>query len=150
MTSPIHTRDQAKARARIIRKNHLAADGHPISYSAALERVAREQGCASWNVLSARLSNTPERPLQVGDRVAGLYLGQEFIGAVRAVRSLSEGRAFEIELEFDAPVDVVAFESFSNFRRRVRATVSEGGTSFAKTRDGVPHLVVAPAVGAGV
>ncbi len=143
MTTPhIHTRDQAKARAKTIRAA-LAAQGREISHSAALERVAAEQGCKSWNALHARLSNAPEVPLQVGDRIAGSYLKQDFTGVVLGVHSVAEGSAYRISIELDQPVDVVTFESFSAFRRRVNGTVSPGGVSYAKTSDGVPHLVVA-------
>lgn len=144
MTPTIHTRDQAKARARAIRAER-AAGSHAISHSAALERVAAEQGYADWNTLSARLSNAPEIPLQLGDRVQGHYLKQAFVGTIIAMRSMAEGGAFHVTIEFDEPVDVVAFESFSHFRRRANATVSPGGVSFAKTSDGVPHLIVARA-----
>ncbi len=141
MTPPLHTRDQAKARARAIRAA-LAADNRDISHSAALERVAAEQGFADWNTLSARLSNAPEIPLQVGDRVEGQYLKQAFAGVVLAVRSMAEGGALQVTIDLDEPVDVVTFESFSHFRRRVNATISPGGVSYAKTSDGVPHLIV--------
>ena len=80
--------------------------------------------------------------MQVGDRVGGTYLKQPFEGRVLSVRELNAGAAFEITLEFDEPVDVVEFESFSAFRHRVNATVSAGGVSYSKTSDGVPHLVV--------
>lgn len=141
-TNPIHTIDQAKAWARALRAERAAA-GRTISHSAALEQVARDQGFASWNVLSARLSNAPEVALQVGDRVAGRYLGQPFEASVLAVRTLGHGQGFDITLEFDTPVDVVTFDSFSAFRSRVTATISPGGTSFARTGNGVPQLVVA-------
>jgi hypothetical protein len=144
MTSPIHTIDQAKAQARALRADQAAA-GCPISHSAALEQVARDQGYASWNVLSARLSNAPEIALQVGDRTAGRYLGQRFEATVLAVRRLGQDGSLEITLQFDAPVDVVTFDSFSAFRSRVTATISPGGTSFARTGNGVPQLVVARA-----
>lgn len=144
MTPHIYTRDQAKARARAIRAEH-AADDRPISHGAALERVAAENGYADWNTFSARLSNAPEIALQVGDRVAGEYLKQPFAGVVLAVRSIAEGGALQVTIELDEPVDVVTFESFSHFRRRVNGTISPGGVSYAKTSDGVPHLVVARA-----
>lgn len=147
MTSPIFTRDQAKARAREIRAERRAADSS-ISHAAALEAVAAEQGCGDWNTLSARLSNLPEVPLQVGDFVEGRYLRQPFTGTVVAVHSLGDGRAFEVSIDLDEPVDVVAFDSFSNMRRRVNATISPGGVSPSRTTDGVPHLVVARAAGA--
>lgn len=137
----IHNRDQAKARARELR-SELALAGTPISHSEALERVAWELGYRDWNTASARLSNEPEIPLMVGDLVAGRYLKKPFTGRVLAVREIAGGSAFEITLDFDEPVDVVEFESFSAFRKRINATVSSGGVSFTKTSDGVPHLVV--------
>lgn len=137
----ISTRDQAKARAREIRAE-LAEAGTPISHSQALERVAQELGYRDWNTASARMSNMPEVLLQVGDEVAGRYLKQPFAGRVLAVREMAGGTAFEVTLEFDEPVDVVEFESFSAFRHRITATISSGGTSYSKTSDGVPHLVV--------
>ena len=137
----ISNRDQAKARAREIRAE-LASAGTSISHSEALEWVAKELGFRNWNTASARLSNMPEVVLQVGDQVAGRYLKQGFEGRVLAVREMAGGSAFEVTLEFDEPVDVVEFDSFSAFRKRVTATVSSGGVSFSKTSDGVPHLTV--------
>lgn len=141
MTYTIATRDQAKARARELRAE-LAAAGTPISHSEALERVAAELGFRDWNTASARLSNQPDIPLQVGDRVSGAYLKRDFTGRVLAVREMNGGAAFEVTLDFDEPVDVVESELFSGFRKRVSATVSAGGVSFAKTSDGVPHMIV--------
>ena len=43
-------------------------------------------------------------------------------------------------LNFDEPVDVVTFDSFSAFRQRVNCTVDETGRTAAKTSDGRPHL----------
>jgi hypothetical protein len=135
------TRDQAKARARELRAE-LAATGTQVSHAEALERVAAELGYRDWNTASARLSNEPEVPLQVGDRVAGRYLKQAFAGRVLGVREVSGGAAFEVTIRFDEAVDVVEFESFSNFRTQVRIVVSAGGVSPLKTSDGVPHMVV--------
>lgn len=141
MSLSLSTRDQAKAHAREIRAD-LAKAGTPISHSEALEWVAKELGYRDWNTASARLSNMPEVVLQVGDQVAGRYLKQAFDGRVLAVREMAGGTAFEVTLEFDEPIDVVEFDSFSNFRQRITTTVSSGGVSFAKTSDGVPHLTV--------
>ncbi|MDP3897208.1 MAG: glyoxalase superfamily protein [Mesorhizobium sp.] len=136
------TRDQAKRRAHALRED-AAARGVSLSLAAALERVAVELGYRDWNTASARLSNAPPVPLQVGDRVAGRYLKQPFEGRVLAVRELADGGAFEVTLHFDQPVDVVECESFSNFRQRVDATISADGVSWSRTSDGQPHLVVA-------
>ncbi len=45
-------------------------------------------------------------------------------------------------LDLAEPVDVVTFDSFSNFRSRVRKAVDAYGRSFDKTSDGEPHLVL--------
>lgn len=135
------TRDQAKQRAHALR-SESAARGAPISLAAALEKVASELGYRDWNTASARLSNEPPRPLQVGDRVGGRYLKQPFEGRVLAVREMAGGGAFEVTLQFDEPVDVVEFESFSALRQRVNATISADGVSWSRTSDGQPHLIV--------
>ena len=140
MLFPIYTRDQAKAAARKLRET-LAKDGEEISHSAALERIAQQQGYANWNILSARLSNGPGT-LQVGDRIAGEYLKQPMTGHVLACRQLAYGDAFEITIEFEEAIDVVSFDSFSNFRKRISTTVSKDLVSHHKTSDGIPHLVI--------
>lgn len=139
--TPPATRSQAKARAREIRAEH-AARGTSISHANALEAVAAELGFRDWNTAAARLSNQPEIPLQVGERVSGRYLKQPFHGRVHAVRELSGGTGYEVTLHFDEPVDVVEFESFSGFRQRVTGLISEDGVSWARTSDGAPHLIV--------
>jgi hypothetical protein len=141
MTSPAVTRDQAKARARELRAE-LSATGTQVSHAEALERVAAELGYRDWNTASARLSNEPEVQLQVGDRVVGRYLKQPFTGRVLGVREVSGGAALEVTIRFDEAIDVVEFESFSNFRTQVQITVSAGGVSPMKTSDGVPHMTV--------
>ena len=144
MTMPLRpaTRDQAKQRAHALRRQS-AENGVTISLAAALEKVAAELGYRDWNTASARLSNEPDRPLQVSDRVGGRYLKQPFAGRVLAVREMSGGTGFQVTIQFDEPVDVVEFESFSNFRQRIDATISPDGVSWSKTSDGQPHLVVA-------
>ncbi|MBK8196893.1 MAG: hypothetical protein IPK75_00890 [Acidobacteria bacterium] len=142
MTSQIFTREQAKARARDLRAE-LASAGTPISHAQALERVAAELGYRDWNTASARLSNEPDVPFQVGDHVAGAYLKQPFKGRLLAVREIGGGAAYDLTIRFDEPVDVVEFESFSNFRTQVRITVSADGISTFRTSDGEPHMGVA-------
>lgn len=136
------TREQAKLRARAIRDEY-ALRGTAISHSQALEKVAAELGYRDWNTASARLSNLPEVPLQVGDRVAGSYLKQPFAGRVLGVREVYGGGSYEVTLQFDTPVDVVTFDSFSAFRSRVTATIGADGVSAARTSDGRPHLEIA-------
>jgi len=141
------TREQAKARARDIRRD-LAGRGVAISHGQALERVATELGYRDWNTAVARLSNEPDFSIAVGDTVCGAYLKQPFTGRVLAVQEMSGGSHFKVTLHFDEPVDVVAFESFSAFRQRVTATIDANGVSPQRTSDGEPHLVIRPAVSA--
>lgn len=138
MKTHIYTRVQAKARARQIK----AESDSPLSLAAALEHVAKEMGFRDWNTASARLSNAPETGWQVGERVSGHYLKKPFIGRVHAVRELQGGAGYQLSLHFDAPVDVVEWDSFSAFRQRVTLSVSPEGVSWTKTSDGVPHLTV--------
>ena len=140
MTSHIYTRVQAKARARQIKAESEGA----LSLAAALESVAKEMGFRDWNTASARLSNAPDTSWQVGERVRGHYLKRPFKGRIHGVRELQAGSGYEVTIQFDDPVDVVDWESFSAHRQRVTAMVSPEGISWAKTSDGVPHLIVAP------
>ena len=140
MISHIYTRVQAKARARQLK----AESSEKLSLSAALEIVAKEMGFRDWNTASARLSNAPESHWQVGERVSGHYLKRAFKGRIHGVRELNSGSGYEVTVQFDTPVDVVDWESFSAFRQRITAYVSPEGISWTKTSDGVPHLIVAP------
>lgn len=141
MSQSITTRANAKARARELRAE-AAASGRTLSHAQALEAVAKEFGYRDWNTASARLSNQPDIPLQVGERVSGRYLKQCFNGRVHGIRELAGGMGYDVTLHFDAPVDVVEFDSFSGLRQRVSAMISEDGISWSKTSDGVPHLIV--------
>lgn len=137
------TRDQAKERARLLRRD-LASRGISISHSQALERVAAELGFRDWNTAVARLSNDPPFTIQVGDTVSGTYLKQPFSGQVLAVRSVGGGSHFQVTLHLDEAVDVVSFDSFSAFRQRINGTIDADGVSPSKTSDGEPHLVIWP------
>ncbi|MGE4325779.1 MAG: glyoxalase superfamily protein [Pseudodonghicola sp.] len=137
-----------KARAKSLRAK-LAAQGTEISHSQALELVAHQEGARDWNTLRALASrparDTNARPLAVGDRVTGRYLGQPFTGRVHGLSHSPYSPHMRITLHFDTPVDVVRFDSFSAFRQRVTATIDENGHSPQKTSDGVPQLIVGPA-----
>ena len=134
------TLDAARAQAKALRAT-LAAEGREITHSAALELIAKSHGLRDWNTLHAAIGNTPPPPVTLGQIVEGRYLGQLFTAEVIGITQLSEGR-YEITLDLAEPVDVVTFDSFSNFRSRVRKTVDAYGRSFDKTSDGVPHLAL--------
>lgn len=134
------THDMAKAQAKALRIA-LQAQGTLISHAQALELIARQHGAKDWNTLHARLAlrNAPPE-LALGDRVRGHYLGQSFAGRIIGLSGPPSHRL--IEIRFDQPVDVVRFESFSNLRHQIRATIDETGRSHRHTSDGVPHLIV--------
>lgn len=129
--------DDLKAQAKRLRAA-LAEDGDFISHSEALELLAKQLGHRDWNTLHAAIGNRPAPP-QLGDRVSGSYLGQRFAGEIIGVEALSGGRR-RVTIEFDEAVDVVTFESFSAFRKRVSAVVNEDGRSAEKTSDGRPQM----------
>lgn len=135
------TIDEAKAQAKALRAA-LHAQGSPISHAQALELIARQHGARDWNTLHARLAlrNVPPE-LALGDRVRGHYLGQPFSGRIIGLSGPPSYR--QIEIRFDQPVDVVQFESFSNLRHQIRATIDENGRSHRRTSDATPHLLVA-------
>lgn len=132
-----------KAQAKRLRAD-LAAQGNAISHAQALELVAHQEGARDWNTLRALAARPANRPLAVGDRVAGQYLGQAFTGYVHGLTRTHGSDHARITLHFDTPVDVVKFDSFSAFRQRVSATITNQGRSVQKTSDGQPQLIVSP------
>lgn len=132
------TRAQAKARARMIR----AASQEAITHAQALERAAAELGYHDWNTASARLPERQETAWRVGDRVGGYYLKQPFEGAIHAVLGDQNSGGHHLTLQFDQAVDVVEWDSFSAYRRRVTSKITDQGVSNLKTSDGAPHLLL--------
>lgn len=138
--TPLPNLDAAKAQARHLRAT-LAAEGREISHSAALELVAKSHGHRDWNTFHAAIGNEPRPPVHLGQIVPGQYLKQGFLAEVTAITPLPEG-LYEVTLSLDTPVDVVSFDSFSNFRSRLRKVIGPDGRSADKTSDGVPHLIL--------
>lgn len=130
---------ELKDQARQLRQD-LAAFGTAISHSQSLERIAHRHGYRNWNVLHAALGNRPRRRLTLGMRLAGRYLGQPFEGEIIAIEQMGAAGHARITVRFDEPVDVVTFESFSAYRRRVTCIVDESGCTVEKTSDGRPHM----------
>lgn len=138
MTQP--SLDTVKAQAKALRQALQAGDT-VVSHAQALELIARQHGARDWNTLHARLTQQNAPPeLALGDRVTGYYLGQAYTGEIVALSGPARHRHVEIKL--DQPVDTVRFESFSNWRHRIRGTLDVDGRSHRKTSDGAPHLIV--------
>lgn len=128
-----------KAEARALREERATA-GEQITHSNALELTARAHGYRDWNTAVASLPEPTASPVGLGDRVTGTYLKQRFAGRVIGASIMPGDRYFRLTIQFDKPVDVVTFDSFSAFRSRVTATVDAYGVSPEHTSDGEPHM----------
>ncbi|TCL76243.1 glyoxalase superfamily protein [Rhizobium sp. BK251] len=145
MTISLPTVGELKMYAKRLR-HAMAERGTAIPHGAALELVAQQHGARDWNTLSAMAPREPATiagpPVTVGDRVRGRYLNRPFAGKVLSLAALPGGEQYKIVIHFDEPVDVVTFESFSAFRRRITAQIDAKGVSPRKTSNGLPHLVL--------
>jgi hypothetical protein len=140
MTRDLPTPAEAKAAARRLRGERGAA-GHPISHGEALEIIARAQGFRDWNAMAAAIRDRRPDGWREGGRVTGRYLSQPFSATVLSAEALRPGWV-RLVLDLDEAVDVVRFDSFSNFRKRLRAEVGPDGHSRERTSDGIPHMVL--------
>lgn len=128
-----------KSEARAYRTARSEA-GEPVTHGAALEYIAKSHGYRDWNTARAALPDRVASPVQVGNRVKGIYLGQAFEGMVISVSLLADMQSYKVTIKFDEPVDVVTSELFSAFRQRVTATVGINGVSLARTSNGQPQM----------
>lgn len=128
-----------KAQAKRLR-NALAEEGDFIKHGEALELVARQFGYRDWNTLHAAAGNRSPLPLAVGQDVSGLYLGQPFKARILSLQTLADDGFMRIALDLDEAVDVVKFDSFSAYRKRIQATIRPDGSTVTRTSDGEPHL----------
>ena len=142
MTSPpLPSLDALKQQAKRLRAG-LDEDGDFLTHSESLELVAKQYGFRDWNTLHAAVGNRPPlKRFQLGNRVKGRYLGQAFTGEIIAIRSMPPDH-LRVVLQFDEPVDVVTFESFSAYRSRISAVINPEGVTVEKTSDGAPQLTM--------
>ncbi|PJE28121.1 hypothetical protein PSM7751_02039 [Pseudooceanicola marinus] len=138
MTQP--SLETVKAQAKALRQA-LEAKGMAVSHAHALELIARQHGARDWNTLHARIGHR-DAPgeLVLGAKVTGHYLGHAYSGKIVALSGAAGHRHVEIAL--DKPVDTVEFDSFSNWRQRIRGTLGKDGRSVRRTSNGTPHLTV--------
>jgi hypothetical protein len=140
MTGPLPSLDAVKAQAKALRAT-LIASGQEVSHSQSLELIAKSLGFKDWNTLHAKIGNGPHLPVALGQIVEGRYLKQPFVAEVLGITQLSDGR-YSVVLQLAEAVDVVSFDSFSNFRQRITKIVGADGRSFDRTSDGTAHLEI--------
>tara|TARA_R110000868_G_scaffold7071_18_gene38749 strand:+ start:4948 stop:5412 length:465 start_codon:yes stop_codon:yes gene_type:complete len=140
MNRKLPTSAEAKQHAKRLRAQ-LASQGSKIGHANALELVAHHYGFRDWNAFHASIGKRPPEGWAPDRRVQGCYLSQPFEATVVAVESLRPGW-FRLTLDLDEAVDVVTFDGFSNFRKRIRGVIGPAGTTRERTSDGVPHLTL--------
>ena len=134
------TIDALKTQARALRKL-LGEAGNVVSHAQTLELVAKQWGAKDWNTAVALSKNAHQRrDYQVGQRVRGRYLGYPFTAQIKAAGKM--GANMRLSLALDTPIDVVRFEGFSSFRRRINCTINQAGRTIEHTSDGTPHVVI--------
>lgn len=139
--TPLPTLNDLKNQARRLR-TRLETNGEHISHSRALELIAAQYGYKDWNTLHAATGNRtgPER-LMPGAQVTGAYLGQPFSARVLGIQAItSSPGSYRVSLDLDEAVDVVTFDSFSAFRKRVTGVIGTEGVSRERTSNGRPQL----------
>lgn len=140
--TPLPSIEDLKSQARRLRAT-LSDQGTAIGHGRALELLARQYGYRDWNTLHAAVGNRPPPcPVALGGRVRGHYLGQAFEGEVIGLVALGAADRFRVTVAFDDPVDVVTFESFSAYRRRVTCVIDRDGVTAERTSNGRPHMVL--------
>ncbi|MEX1661875.1 glyoxalase superfamily protein [Thioclava sp. 15-R06ZXC-3] len=140
MSTPLPSLAAAKAEAKRLRAG-LRVNATEISHSESLERLAHRHGFRDWNGLSAAIAAQSSKGFTPGGRVQGRYLSQPFTATIRNATMLWPGW-FRLELDLDEAVDVVTSEAFSNFRKRISATVGPDGYSRERTSDGRPQMEI--------
>lgn len=141
--APLPPIDTLKQQAKRLRAG-LDEDGDFITHSESLELIAKQYGYRDWNTLYAAAGNRPPaKRFQLGSRVKGRYLGQDFAGEIVAIRTMP-GDFLRVVIQFDEAVDVIKFDSFSAYRSRVSAVISGDGVTKEKTSDGAPQLAMEP------
>ncbi|MEP0520076.1 MAG: glyoxalase superfamily protein [Hyphomicrobiales bacterium] len=137
---PLPPLEELKAQAKRLRTT-LETEGTVISHSRSLELIAHQFGHKDWNTLHAAIGNRPKSPsLKIGDKVNGHYLGQPFKAEILGIQASTRFDKWRVTFLFDEPIDVVTFDSFSAFRRRVTCNIGKDGRTIEKTSNGQPQL----------
>lgn len=131
-----------KAQAKRLRSAMASQKSAAVSHSQSLELLASQYGYRDWNTLSAAARQNTPRAFKAGDQVSGRYLDQPFQGKILSFVQIGNSGLYQATIQFDTPVDVVTFDSFSSFRSRVTCAVRGSGVAVKKTSNGKPHIVM--------
>ncbi len=103
--------------------------------------MARKAAFRDWNTFSAKLKEDGAAAFHPRDRVRGHHLSQPFVAPVSKATEQEPGWT-ALELDLDEAVDVVAFDSFSSLRNRLRGVIGPEGRSWVRTSTGRAHFEV--------
>jgi hypothetical protein len=140
MNESLPTPTEAKTRAKALRKQ-LADKGVKVGHARSLELVAQGLGYRDWNTLSSKIRTPAPQDWVAGSRVCGRYLSHPFNATIVDATQLRPGW-FQIKLDLDEAIDVVTFDSFSNYRKRIKGVIGPKGHTEECTSNGVPHLEI--------
>lgn len=142
-TGTLPTLTNLKDQAKRLRQD-LAASGHQVGHSQALELLAHQHGYRDWNTLHAAFDRPKPntRTWQVGERITGHYLGRAFGGKLVGVQAMSGGGWFRLQIRFDAPLAVAELGGTPVLRQRISCRVGPDGRTMEKTSNGQPHVVL--------
>lgn len=130
----MHSFFDAKAMAKVLRQS-LAARGMALSHAECLELVARQFGCANWNVLAARIeaasADASRLPMPEGwnitrhtdQRLYRLGLDPEEPGAALIESRLPVGGAVDLSEQFAVLMQSVDAMAWRGQRLRLSATL---------------------------
>ncbi|WP_299480121.1 glyoxalase superfamily protein [uncultured Roseibium sp.] len=135
---------ELKSQAKRLRKA-LNENGKSLSHSEALELLSAQYGYRDWNTARASAARINQLSLSVGMRVTGTYMKQAFEGEITSLSFAGSKERYYVTIQFDSPVDVVSFDSFSAFRSRVNCLIGADGVALKRTSDGEPYLKMRPA-----
>ncbi|WP_259780783.1 glyoxalase superfamily protein [Aestuariispira ectoiniformans] len=138
MTGTLPTVDAVKKQAKELR-SALEKDGQTVSHGHALELIAHQHGYRDWNTFRAAIDERPPETWTKGTRVTGHYLSQPIEAEIIAIEAIRPGWV-RVTLDLDQPVDVVTFDSFSAYRKRVTGNIGPAGQSQERTSNGRPQL----------
>ncbi len=133
---------QAKMLAKRLRAQ-LELEEKPVSIAKSLELLAAQHGYRDWNTMVASLNKTTaleKTPVCIGQRISGWYLGHAFVAKVLGVQVQNGGNRFRVTIDLDEAVDVVTFDSFSAFRKRITSVINQDGVTTEMNSSGVPIL----------
>ena len=134
--------EQIKDQAKTFRAAQ-SDKGVNLSHSQALEMISQSIGFKDWNTLRAAADSQQSGfCYKLGQRVEGRYLSTPFAGELVSVNAMDDSQLTRVRIKFDQPIDVVKFDSFSNFRRQVSCSLTKEGVTKEKTSNGLPQMVL--------